>query len=320
MLTKNIYILYPAGYMGTYLNWIISISDRDLEKVTVPNPLTDSNNAHQHIKKPTHQSWDKTLTWIAYNRPEEKLIYSINCREDNNYRVHAAFAAQNILRMDSDPVIINLHDHGQLDLIKFGAISMFTKWPSYMSANAVWHDDYDPGSDSDIIKARNWLYSNWQTSNPGNPKINVDEILYNLNAHKKWFDIKTKVAAMEVNTEQYHIPLDISDKNIYDIGIDEIVSDNFIDTFGKILEESQCGNFDFSYADKFHCQYQSKQSTLAWFDAIGLARNEHKFSQWFNTNAITQSMFLLECPDELIMKYLDLDTESIAGMLDYKIV
>jgi hypothetical protein len=80
------------------------------------------------------------------------------------------------------------------------------------------------------------------------------------------------------------------------------------------------GNFDFSYADKFHCQYQSKQSTLAWFDAIGLARNEHKFSQWFNTNAITQSMFLLECPDELIMKYLDLDTESIAGMLDYKIV
>jgi hypothetical protein len=320
MLTKNIYILYPAGYMGTYLNWIISISDRDLEKVTVPNPLTDSNNAHQHIKKPTHQSWDKTLTWIAYNRPEEKLIYSINCREDNNYRVHAAFAAQNILRMDSDPVIINLHDRGQLDLIKFGAISMFTKWPSYMSANAVWHNDYDPGSDPDIIKARNWLYSNWQTSNPGNPKINVDEILYNLNAHKKWFDIKTKVAALEVDTEQYHIPLDISDKNIYDIGIDEIVSDNFIDTFGKILEESQCGNFDFSYADKFHCQYQSKQSTLAWFDAISLARNEHKFSQWFNTNAITQSMFLLECPNELIMQYLELDTESIAGMLDYKIV
>lgn len=306
--------------MGTYLNWIISISDRDLEKVTVPNPLTDSNNAHQHIKKPTHQSWDKTLTWIAYNRPEEKLIYSINCREDNNYRVHAAFAAQNILRMDPDPIIINLHDRGQLDLIKFGAISMFTKWPSYMSANAVWHNDYDPGSDSDIIKARNWLYSNWQTSNPGNPKINVDEILYNLNAHKKWFDIKTNVAALEVNTEQYHIPLDISDKNIYDIGIDEIVSDNFIDTFGKILDESQCGNFDFSYADKFHYQYQSKQSTLAWFDAIDLARNEHKFSQWFNTNAITQSMFLLECPNELIMKYLDLDTESIAVMLDYKIV
>lgn len=320
MLTKNIYILYPAGYMGTYLNWIISKSDQDLEKATVPDPLTVANNAHQHIKKPTHQSWDKTLTWIAYNRPEEKLIYSINCREENNYRVHAAFAAQNILRMDPDPVIINLHDRSQSDLIKFGAINMFTKWPSYMSANAVWHNDYDPGSDSDIIRARNWLYLNWQKSNPGNPKINVDEILYNLNAHKKWFDIRAEIAPMEVDTEQYHIPLDISDKNIYDIGIDEIVSDNFIDTFGKILEESQCGNFDFSYADKFHCQYQSKQSTLAWFDAIDLARNEHKFSQWFNTNAITQSMFLLECSNELIMKYLDLDTESIAGMLDYKIV
>lgn len=306
--------------MGTYLNWIISISDHDLEKVTVPNPLTDYNSAHQHMKKPTHQSWDKTLTWIAYNRPVEKLIYSVNCREENNYRVHAAFAAQNILRMDTDPVIINLHDRSQLDLIKFGAINMFTKWPSYMSANAVWHDNYDPGSDSDMVKARNWLYLNWQTLSPGNPKINIDEILYNLNAHKKWFDIKIQVAATEVSTEQYHIPIDISGKNIYDIGIDEIVSDNFINTFGQILEQSQCGNFDFSYADKFHCQYQSKQSTLAWFDAVNLARNEQKFSPWFNTNAITQAMFLLDCPDELIMKYLDLDTESIAGMLDYKIV
>lgn len=317
MLTKNIYILYPAGYMGTYLNWIISVSDIDLSAQSVFNPVTNIGNAHAHIKRPTHQSWDKTLTWIAFNRPHEKLIYAINCREDADYRQHAAFAAQNILRIDPDPVIINIHDRDEPDLIKFGAVSMFTKWPTFMSALAIWHNDYNPGLDTDTVRARNWLYQNWKKFNPGNPKINSEEILYNLKTHKKWIDLRKAASPGEITDDQYCIPVDISEKHIYDIGIDDIVSDDFIEKFELILTVTDSGNFDFSYSRKFHPAFLNKQTTILWFDSVQLLRQQSKFSPWFNTNAMTQAMFLLEFPEEIITGYLDLETSNIASILTH---
>ena len=45
MLQKNVYILYPPGYCGSYINWAIHASDKELQKITVKDPLNNKNSA-----------------------------------------------------------------------------------------------------------------------------------------------------------------------------------------------------------------------------------------------------------------------------------
>ena len=60
MLIKNVYILYPAGWGGTFIDWAINASDVDNSKFTVANPVTvnttaetgGAGTAHLHKKIP----------------------------------------------------------------------------------------------------------------------------------------------------------------------------------------------------------------------------------------------------------------------------
>lgn len=314
MLKNNIYITYPAGYMGTYVNWIISISDKDLKKTTVPNPLTTSNNAHGHIKYPTHISWLKTLTWIAKNRPDKKLIYAINARKEKDYYYTPEFAIQNIARIDQNPVFINCHDDDHDDTMKFGALNMFTKWPTYIAATNVWYDDYDPSTDTDVIRSRNWLLENWKKFNPGNSPINPDIIMYNLDKHKKWYHVRKKTAPLEISESQYLIP-DRLPNHILDISINQIISKDFIDLLKSMLMPINCGDFDFEDAKKFHTTYLDNQDNISWFKNVDKFRQRREVDSWFFKNAFTQALLLMEFDQDQLVNVLSLETQKIADRL-----
>ena len=66
MLKRNVYITYPAGYMGTYINWMLSVSEKNKKTSTVLQPLTNSNNAHNHLKIPTHLSFVLVCLYVVH--------------------------------------------------------------------------------------------------------------------------------------------------------------------------------------------------------------------------------------------------------------
>jgi hypothetical protein len=314
MFNKNIYILYPAGYMGTYVNWTLSASEKGQQSETIAAPLTESGTVHNHLKIPTHQSWAKTLTWIAYNRPTDKRVYSINCMQDKDYHLWPEFAMQNIMRMDPDPVIINCHDSGNLDQMKFGALNMFTKWPTYLSARGVWHNEYNPATDTDIVRARNWLLDNWLVLNPGNRPVNPDIVMYNLDAHRAWYQVRIQTAALEVTPEQYLIP-DRMPTALLDVALSDIVSKDFPNVMQQWAKSIDLGEWDFTQANEYHPTYLASQVNLKWFECIDEFRLSRTVDPWLLSNAMSQALLLTEFPRESLDPILNQSIEYILEKL-----
>lgn len=315
MLKKNIYITYPAGYMGTYINWLISVSDVDLSKTTTKSPLTSNKNAHEHIKYPTHLSLSKLLVWLIKNKPQHPLIYAINTRMDKDYHLTTEFAMQHIMRFDSDPVFINCHDNSEDDIIKYGAINMFRKWPTFISAIGVWHGDYNPALDDDIIHARNWLLENWKLLNPGNSPVNPDIIMYNLKGHRDWFNVRKQTAPLEITEEQYLIPSEMP-SHLLEFNIKDILKNDFILVLEEKLKSIEVADLDFSYAHEYHKTFIDSQSDYSrWFESIENLRNNRVVDEWFYSDAISQAFLLLEFDKDSYKDILDKPTKEIIQKL-----
>jgi hypothetical protein len=129
MLTKNIYIMYPAGYFGTFVNWAIHRADADLRLTTVDNPVNRSGStklggvgtSHLHKKVPTHNPTFQHIMWMLYNRPTEKKIYNINISSDDDGALLGINGFVELM-MASDPtgIFINIHDNNNIDVRNFG--------------------------------------------------------------------------------------------------------------------------------------------------------------------------------------------------------
>lgn len=289
MLKKNIYLTYPAGYTGSYINWLIHVSDRDLTQHTVRDPMTDVSNTHAHVRIPTHQNFNKTMTWILYNRPVEKKVFPINTVEnEKDYPVKAAYAVQNILRFDPDPVIINIHDNNDLDTRKFAAINMATKWGIYLDVKGLWKDDYNPFHDPDQEKAVDWLVNHWKELIPNNPPLNRGEVEWHLKKQRRWFELRNGQASWEVTQDQYLLPESIP-STVYDVNVKDTVSAEFIDIIGDILQDSGAGDFDFSYAKEFHPTFVQRQPNRVWFDDIETYRATGEVSAFLDSNILTRA-------------------------------
>jgi hypothetical protein len=315
VLKKNIYITYPAGYMGTYVNWLISVSERDRRSTTTLDPLTEATNAHGHIKYPTHLSWSKALTWLAKNRPTQPLIYPLNTRCASDYHLTTEYAVQNIMRIDPDPVFINCHDGCNMDTKKFGALNMFRKWPTFVSAIGVWHNDYNPVMDSDIVRARNWLLDNWMILNPGNNPVNHDVVQYNLQGHRDWFCIRKQTAPMEITEDQYLIPDQMP--HVIDIDLRDILKPNFVTWLQKQLDNIDLGEFDWAHAQRYHATYIEAQENCQWFDAIKDFRQNCVLDQWLFKDAMSQALMLAEFPRALVDSVLSRPIHEILEVLGW---
>ena len=132
MLNKNIYLIYPPGYSGSYISWCLSKSESTLAADTIDDPINTSTSAlyggsgtsHLHHRIPTHQGIEDHMTWMVLNRPVDKKIFVINT--DNN---DIDRTLSHIVYSDRDPVIILIHDGGDWDTRAYGSINGLTKWP-----------------------------------------------------------------------------------------------------------------------------------------------------------------------------------------------
>jgi hypothetical protein len=294
MINKNIYILYPAGYTGTYLNWIIQKSEKSRAQFTVDDPISVDKNAHQHIKIPTHQSLTKTLAWTIYNKPPVGTIFSINVYNDpDDFIVRAAYAVQTILRFDPNPVIINIHDDNNPDIRKFAALNMVKKWPLFLDAVGVWHNDYNPFKDADRTRAFDWLLRNWETLILNNPPLNREEVKWNLDKHRQWVNIRHTKAPNEVTHDQYCIPTEIPD-TVYDLSVKSTVDEDFIDQVERMLISANCGDFNFEHVRKFHPTFVKNQENTQWFNDIAVFRQTGVVSDFLNSHLLSQVFVQLE--------------------------
>ena len=83
MQTKNVYILFPAGYSGTYLSWCLDKSELSSKDIIIDDPINKiksdkyggSGTCHQYHRYPTHGSIDHVMSWLILNQPKDKRYY-----------------------------------------------------------------------------------------------------------------------------------------------------------------------------------------------------------------------------------------------------
>lgn len=294
MLKKNVYITYPAGYAGTYLNWIIYANDQDL--ITVDDPITSVANMHGHVKLPTHQNLQKTLWWMMLHKPKEKLVYAIYAHNSNYALATPAAAADFILRTDPDPVILNITDNDEDDVKKFGVINVETKWPTYLAARncQVPHWNYNPFQDSDKPHAEAWLSKYWQMYIPSNGPLDRQHLDKLLQEHRTWIQVRNETAPEEVNSRQYYVPDDVPDNTIFDINLRQIFTPEFPAMFQNILERTECIDSDYEQLHSFHPRFLQSQRNRHWFADIENYRSTGEISDFLKSTTSTRAFLLLE--------------------------
>lgn len=277
--------------MGTYLNWIIRASDKD--SVTTEAPLSDETNAHNHIKRPTHQNLLKTMIWRLYNKPDETCIHAINVMEKDDYYARSAYAVQTIMRFDENPVFINVHDNDDDLINKFGVLNMFTKWPPFIKVTSLFYEEWLNSLDNDMDKAAQWIYENWDTFAVHNGPIKKEEIMFNLSKQNQWLEIRMEAGPGEVLASDYHIPQKLPD-HLIDICLTDIMKDDFIDQFEKIIVATDSGDYDFSYAREYHQTFVQAQKNMKFFECAEQLQSDGTINSWWNTNAMTKALLMME--------------------------
>ena len=280
MLKKNVYILYPAGYSGSYLNWAINISDNDLSNTTVKNPVNSSKSAqfggvgtsHLHIRIPTHQGIDQHLSWVLYNKPAEPRVYIINANKNAvNYSICT------IARYDPNGVFVNIHAD-QNDLIgSFGTINCVTKWPIYIKSLVELnpflcvtpiHKNFDAHNCANDIMFRNWMVLNDSALFYHNRPLDHASIQQGLEGQRNWYRIRNQEQPHEVNESMYIADPDLSNR-LFDISCLDICKPAFLEWFKEFMEQSQVSDgYNCKQVDTVHPMYMQSQPNMQWFNSI----------------------------------------------------
>lgn len=277
MLTKNIYILYPAGYSGSYLNWAITISDNDLYCETVKNPINTSTTSqfggagtsHNHVRVPTHQDVYYHLSWVAYNRPTDKKIYIIN---DHTNREHVYKSIRYIMQSDPNGVFVIIHNNSDADVDAYGTINCITKWPTFCEAR-IQLVDADPREENfswyESSKAyRNFIVKNYSSFFQHMKKPDYSALTHEVNKATNWYQARNKLQPHEVNELTYVADFSI-DNRIFDISCHDIASGHFPQWLENFMKHSNVSNtYDCDYVTNYHDNYIKAQPNLKWFDSI----------------------------------------------------
>jgi hypothetical protein len=313
MLRKNIYILYPAGYFGTYINWAINISDSDLAKNTVKDPINKEANderggagtSHLHAKIPTHQSFISHVAWVMYNKPSECKIYNINQGIDSP--VPAERFISIILNSDPTAIFINIHNNLDNDITNFGNINAMTKWPTQMSVrqldNLVGEDSdsyiINPFDCVDDLNFRNLVVTNKKILRSQIP-INRNKLSSLVDRDLQWYNLRNKLHPHEVNEDTYINPSTyINNDNylsrIFELSCLDVVKDSFPDFLSKFLSDSGVSSdFNTNHVQNFHHEFIKAQSNLQWFESIEKWRQTSELDDFLKSHMGIQGMVIAE--------------------------
>ena len=302
MLTKNIYLIYPAGYSGSYVDWAISISDADLSLSTIKDPINKDKSSkfggvgtsHLHQRIPTHQGYFEHLSWVLYNQPKHPLIYLIN-PVHKEYGTSVSNIISRIIVDDPTGIFISINDTGD-DMRSYGIINAATKWPTNVllaKNNKFFKDkqsevDFDPFSSTPNILYRNWVvkYQEWFAPTDS---VNYDEIDSALTRKRNWFNTRSTHQPHEVNKQYYNSVFDRTNR-IFEFDCVTVASKQFPNVLENILNITQASdNFDCSYLKSFHQQYIDIQPNLQWFDSIKQWEETGELDSYLQSHSIIEA-------------------------------
>lgn len=318
MFRKNFHLLYPAGYTGSYINWILHRSETEQSSITVDDPLTESGTSHQHLRVPTHQGILNHMCYIIKCQPSHR-VYPSNVRDPAPmHHGTPVFAASWIARFDPDPVIINIYD-GHDDVCKFGNINAWTKWPVQWTSEDVWYPDrYNPWCEPDPLLSRNWLVEHWREWCRRNPVMNPDALDWVLARYREWIETKRPWCPEEMSEDYFVVPKTVP-KHLYQICLRDIYQNDFIDRFAAMIDSTDSGDFDWSYCRYFHTRWLASQHNLAWFDELHAFRNNQIVGKFLLSNPMTQAFLLDEIRDRLPDTWPTQATSDVLLALGYQV-
>ena len=345
-MNKNIYIIYPAGYSGNYINWAITKSDSLSSHSTVDNPINNVNSAdyggegtsHLHHRLPTHAGIKQLMYWLILHQPTKKQVFIINApnpssffdeftpKTDNLKNLMVETAAEEIVSMimnfDKDPIIIHITAEDE-DYRSVGTLNGFTKWPIFYKLQFADKMNIDISSLKDNIKLRNFLIKNYELVIPKSNQIIFDKDSYEMNVGqlanpgkgfvqarlrwKYWFKTRNKFHSHEVNDTQYISPY-FQPKHFFSIDISEIYQLDFISKLEQIVNQCDLGEFNFTQAAAIHPNYINAQVNLRYLDEIKEFRITKKLTTFLKSNSVVEALVIRE-----VMKGKSIDSTFIAS-------
>lgn len=330
MLSNDIFFLYPPGYCGNYLQWIINISEKDSHAKTIKDPLLPDSTTHGFVRRPTHINIMHTLVWLSRNAPVAPQTFIVNCFDrGNDWQTHAAWSAVTAMRARHNPRCVNisaeLHDE-----IIIGALNCYTKWPTFLLCDRNynppdWHQ-FDiwgglPGA-AISIPDRNFLYDHWDKRFPINPTFNWYEFEDQVKLVHGWYTARNTHQPWEVNEKEYVVFDTVPRQFIHEVKLSDILSHDFLDRcFIPWIESQNIGEFDWDHAQGYHRRYIAAQKNLQWSVSANAMRNFKQVDVFLQSNSFLQALTLRECGPELdfVKDWRSKDLSDILLELGYQV-
>lgn len=318
MLKKNVYILYPAGYSGSYINWAINVSDKDLSGSTVKNPINTSSSfklggagtSHNHVRVPTHQDIFKHFVWMVLNRPVDKKVYVIN---SDTSLVGRSIAY--LMQSDPDGVFVVVHNDNDRDVDAYGTINCITKWQTYGKLRAEMTGP-DPQADNiDFFESsreyRNFIVKNSTTFFAHMQKLDHDRLALAVQRSNSWYQLRNKYQPHEVNESGYVTDFSI-DNRIFELSCLDVASDQFPGWLEKFMQDSGVSDaYDCSYVSDFHNNYTKAQNNLKWFDSIQRWGTTGELNDYLTSHCGIEAHLILRMFENIDEESLNLNWEGM---------
>lgn len=302
MLSKNIYLLYPPGYSGSYISWCISKSEESLAPVTIDNPVNTSSTdkyggygtSHLHHRIPTHQNIHQTIAWIILNKPIEKKIYLVNFHNEG----FLGYSVDHIMNFDRDPIFIQIsaNEH-TMPLANLNAI---TKWPLYFKVSEL-DKQFDIDLDStDNLALRNKFVKHYNEFFPTSRPLDFHKEYGYLNnirefrrQYDNWYTLRNSNNPHEVNESYYATPKSIPE-HYYHIDLLDIFQGNFPEKLNNIMNQCDVGNFNFDYVKDFHQTYVDTQKNLQLLDELEQFRKTKIVTEYLTSHPLIEALVIRE--------------------------
>ena len=300
MLQKNVWIIYPPGYGGTFINWAINISDADQSQLTINDPINKTNSeklggkgtSHLHVKIPTHQSIRSHMHWILLNKFQKNHVYSVNGTWQSTI--------PDIRQFDSTGVFIIIHNNNDFLQSSLGRINAIIKWPTYFYG-LLWkeyengpkhiHETFDPYDCAKDKIFRNYLVWNPLYFNDQSP-VNLQELKKQVDSEIRWYRARNEKQPHEVN-EQYYLTDSSYLNRIYEIDIATIFSNSFSKWFDNFLEKSEISNsFNTDKVESILPDFINSQENLQWFQSINYWKMTGKVDEYLTSHTAIEAEFI----------------------------
>jgi hypothetical protein len=323
MLQKNVYIVYPPGYHGSYLKWAIEVSDLHRRESTVLDPVNKSpssqfggpGTSHGHVRVPTHQNIHQHQSWMILNRPTDPGVYVINAGNESSEELCDIICQ--LLTQDPTGIIVTINDGNDHVAQSYGRINCVVKWPTYMPATDAYlgyksfgsHENFDPFDCAKDREFRNHMVTDF---NPltANAYVNMASGPLDLNLLDSkiercqgWYKVRNQYQPHEVNEKTYITTINRQDR-IYEFDVRDIPSDKFLGKLQHLLAIAGISDaFDLDVVKQYHPNYVSSQSTLQWFASYARWDSTGELDDYIQSHSIIEAELIREIMRRCRMRF-----------------